>query len=79
MKDVYYVIFNRNGIDRFTKTDGFTLRGGEYAQRIDFEVDDALFKKIQIPKVTLRVGQDEVSLARTVEPEVTDNGLAPTQ
>lgn len=77
MKDVYYVVFNRNGIDRFTKTDGFQLRGGEYAQRIDFEVDDALFKKVQIPKVTLRVGQDEVSMARTVEPEVTGNDPVP--
>ena len=75
MKDVYYVIFNRHGISRFTKTDGFQLKGGEYAQRVDLEVDDQLFQKVQIPRVTLRVGQNEASMARSVEPEVTgDDG-----
>jgi hypothetical protein len=72
MKDFYYVVFNRTGIDRFLKTDRFQLKGGEYAQRIDFEVDDELFKKVQIPKVTLHVGQDQITMARSVEPEVED-------
>ena len=75
MKDTYYVIFNKRGIDRFTRTGGFQLKGGEYAQQVDFEVDDALFAKVQIPKVKLIVGQDEVSLARSVEPEVTGDGV----
>ena len=74
MKDTYYVIFNRNRIDRFTRSDSFQLKGGEYAQRIDFEVDDDLFKKVQIPRVSLKVGQDSVSLARSVEADVTGTG-----
>jgi hypothetical protein len=77
MKDFYYVIFNRRGIDRFVRTDRFQLKGGEFAQRVDFEVDDGLFAKVQIPKVTLHVGRDEVTMARSVGAEVLDDDTAP--
>lgn len=35
MTDAYFVIFNKNGIDRFLKTDRFDLKSGEYAVRME--------------------------------------------
>jgi hypothetical protein len=71
MKDTYYVIFNRNGIDRWCK-ERFTLKQGEYAQRVELIVDDLLFSPLQVPTVTLHVSA--LGVARVVEAEVEGEG-----
>lgn len=77
MRASYFVIFNRRGIDRVTRSDSFTLKGGEYAQQVDLVVDDRLFEKVKVPSVTLHVGGDNV--ARMVEAEVDDEREADDQ
>lgn len=69
MKASYYVIFHKSGIDRVVMTDRFTLKGGEYAQRVDLVVDDKLFQKIVIPRTEISIGAD--SVVRTVKVEQT--------
>lgn len=69
MKANYYVIFNKSGIDRVVMTDRFTLKGGEYAQRVDLEVDDRLFQRVVIPRTLIQIGSD--SVARTIEVDQT--------
>jgi hypothetical protein len=68
VKDVYYVVFDRNGIVKFTRTPGFRLDQGQYAQLVELVVDDALFSPIKVPKVTLNV--NALGVARVVDAEV---------
>lgn len=65
MKDTYYVVFNRNGIDRFLRTDRFELKSGEYAVQCDFEVPDELFAPVSIPKTRIVIPIEAVR--RTIE------------
>lgn len=65
MKDSYFVIFNRRGIDRFTKTEKFDLKAGEHAVRMEIEVPDEVFVKPTIP--TTRVLIPAESLRRTID------------
>jgi len=45
MKDTIYLVFNRDGISAMRKTLP-QLRAGEYAPRLDVNVDDKYFKRI---------------------------------
>jgi len=68
VKDTYYVVFDKNGIQRFCKTAGFQLKAGEFAQFVELDVDNALFDPVRVPKVTLRV--NAAGVAKVVDAEV---------
>lgn len=53
MTKSYYVIFDRNGINRFAKTDAFDLKSGEYVVKMILNIPDALFKTPPMPEVNL--------------------------
>lgn len=72
MKDGYYVIFNRNGIDRFNKTDRFDLKAGEYAVRMEIEVPDEVFVKPAIPVTRVTIPAEY--LHRSIDAETTPGG-----
>ncbi|AIE83506.1 hypothetical protein [Fimbriimonas ginsengisoli] len=72
MKDSYYVIFNRRGIDRLLKTDRFDLKSGECVVRMEIEVPDSVFAKPVIP--VTRVVIPAESINRTIEAETTLDG-----
>lgn len=74
MKDSYYVIFNKNGIDRMLKTDRFDLKSGEYAVRMMLEVPDSVFVKPCIPTTYVTIPPESIS--RTIEAETTAEGDA---
>lgn len=58
MKDTAHLIFNRRGIDRMAKGDGFTLKSGERAVRIEIDVPDEVFQPQPIPTIVMTVPQD---------------------
>ena len=60
MKDGYYVIFNRKGIDRFCKSETFQLKPGEHAVKIMLEVADEVFVKPPIPVTRVIVDPSQV-------------------
>lgn len=60
MKDSYFVIFNKRGIDRFTKTENFKLNAGEHAMQVELEVPDEVFRKPPIPKTRILVDPSQV-------------------
>ncbi len=70
MTATYYVIFNKHGIDRFIKTDRCQLKQGEFYQRVDFVVDDALFKPVTVPTVKLCV--NSAGVARIIDASIDD-------
>lgn len=61
MKDTYYLVFNRSGVDRMTKNPPTALKATERCVEMKFEVDDAVFTPFQIPKVSVRVPAEAVS------------------
>jgi hypothetical protein len=71
MRATYYVIFNRRGIDRFTKGTGFQLKGGEFVQQVNLEIDDRMFEKVKVPTVTVQVSGENVG--RVIEAAVDDD------
>lgn len=73
MKDSYYIIFDRQSVVKMLKTDKFTLERGQHAVRIEFEVDDAVFKPFIIPSTRIFVPADAVQ--RSIE--VTSSGERP--
>lgn len=67
MKDTYYLIFTRHGIDRMVKNAPTTLKATERAVRMDFEVSDEVFTPYSIPKVTITVPTEAVTRAIKAE------------
>jgi hypothetical protein len=68
MKDSYYVVFNEERIDRFLRSDKFTLNSGEYAVRMEFEVPQEVFAPVHIPTTKVVIPADAVR--RTIDIEV---------
>lgn len=68
MRAPYYVIFDRNGINRFAKTDKFDLKSGEYCVQMVLEIPDSLFITPPIPVVAVTISQD--MLMRTLQAQV---------
>lgn len=69
MKDSYYVIFNRKGVDRFCKSDSFILKSGEYAVQMNLEVPDEVFAKPKIPTVKFTLDPEQIQRTIGLETE----------
>lgn len=72
MKDSIYLIFDKNGVRKLTKSLP-ALRAGEYATRLDVMVDDKYFKRI-IPIAKMEIDEKyliepKVELEPALEPE----------
>lgn len=65
MKTSFYVIFDKNGFVKATKTDNFTLDRGQYASEIQLDVPDEAFQPVNVPRVQVTLPTE--ALRRTFE------------
>lgn len=70
MKTQFYVIFDKNGFVKATKTDAFTLDRGQYASEIMLEVPDEAFQPINVPRVQVTLPAE--AIRRTFEAVAVD-------
>lgn len=61
MKDNYFVIFKRTGIDRLCRSEKFTLKAGEHAVEMVLEVPDEVFIKPDIPVCRIQIDPSQVT------------------
>lgn len=70
MRTSFYVIFDKNGYVKATKTDNFTLDRGQYATEVEIEVPDEAFQPVNIPRVEVSIPTE--ALRRTFTANVVD-------
>lgn len=70
MKTQFYVIFDKNGFVKATKTDAFTLDRGQYATEVLLDVPDEAFQPINVPRVQVTLPVE--AIRRTFEATVTE-------
>jgi len=71
MKDTYFLIFTKHGIDRMVKNAPTTLKATERAIQMNFEVSDEVFTPFSIPKVSVTVPTEAVT--RTIQAEIQES------
>jgi len=55
MRDTYYLILNKNGVDRMVHKEPTALKSGEFAIKQVVEIPDEAFLPVIIPLVTVQI------------------------